>query len=147
MVSRSTYKNTFKTLEITMWAFIKSNYSDIEKEVYKKTQEYNIPEKELLVEIDFYGDAPALRNEFKVWLTSGFSEGSSIADAPDWFHTYNEKKNVARHVKEEYKKVTNEDLLVICRAGNGIVSITSTSLGSLDGMLCVHPLHYCGHVR
>jgi hypothetical protein len=110
--------------ESTMWAFIKSNNFDIAKEVYKKTQEYNVPKKELLVEINFYGDAPALRNEFKVWLTSGFSEGSSIADAPDWFHTYREMKNVARCVREEYEQeVTSNNLLLVCRACDGIVIV------------------------
>jgi hypothetical protein len=54
IVSRS----TLKTSQTTMWAIIKSNYFDIVKEVYKKTQEYNVPKKELLVEMDFYGDAP-----------------------------------------------------------------------------------------
>jgi hypothetical protein len=74
-----------------MWSFIKSIYFAIAKEVYKKTQQYDIAKKELLVEIDFRGDAPALRNEFTVWLTSGFVEGSSAANAPDWFletHTH-----------------------------------------------------------
>jgi hypothetical protein len=31
-----------------MFAFFKSNYFDIAKEVYKKTQEYTVPKKELL---------------------------------------------------------------------------------------------------
>jgi hypothetical protein len=57
---------TIKTSQATMWVFVESNYFDIVKEVYKKTQEYNVPKKELLVEIDFFRDAPALRNEFKV---------------------------------------------------------------------------------
>jgi hypothetical protein len=83
-------RSALKTARTTMSAVIESNYADIEKEVYKKTQEYNVPKKELLVEINCYGDTPALRNEFKVWLTSGCLEGSSVADAPDWFHTYSE---------------------------------------------------------
>jgi hypothetical protein len=37
-----------------MFAFFKSNYFDIAKEVYKKTQEYTVPKKELLVEIDLW---------------------------------------------------------------------------------------------
>jgi hypothetical protein len=35
-----------------------------QKKSTKETQEYTVPKKELLLEIDFYGDAPALRNEF-----------------------------------------------------------------------------------
>jgi hypothetical protein len=73
---------TLKTARTTISAFIDANYVDILKEFIKKTQEYNVPKKELVVEIDFCSDAPALRNEFKVWLTSGFLEGSSVADAP-----------------------------------------------------------------
>jgi hypothetical protein len=61
VVSRS----TFKTAGTTMGAFIRSNYFDIVKEVYKKTQEYDVSKKELLVKIDFYGDAPALRKKVR----------------------------------------------------------------------------------
>jgi hypothetical protein len=112
-----------KTFLKTVWAFVESNYFDIAKEVYKKTQEYNVPKKELLVEIDFHGDAPALRNEFKVWLRSGFLEGSSVADAPDWFRTHVDKKVLTRSLKEQYERVTSNDLLVACRAGNGSVNV------------------------
>jgi hypothetical protein len=117
-------RSTMKTLELTKGNFIDSNYFDIAKEVYKKTQECNVPKKELLLEIDFYGDAPALRNKFKVWLTSGFLEGSSVADAPDWFRTgrQSEKKAHALILREEYEKVTTNELLVVCRASNGIVT-------------------------
>jgi hypothetical protein len=48
----------FETSCATMWAFVESNYFDIVNEVYKKTQEYNVHKKQLLVEIDFCGDAP-----------------------------------------------------------------------------------------
>jgi hypothetical protein len=71
------------------------------------------------LEIDFYGDAPALRNEFKVWLTSDFLEGPSVADAPDWFRTNAQSKIM----KESYEKVTSDDLLAVCRASNGMVTI------------------------
>jgi hypothetical protein len=123
IVSLSKYKKTFKTREMTMWAFIKSNYFDIAKEVSQKTQEYNVVKKKLLVEINFYGDAPALRNEFKVWLTSGFSDESSVADAPDWFHAYREKKDVVRYLREEHEQLIRDDLLVACRACNGLVTV------------------------
>jgi hypothetical protein len=36
-----------------MWTFVESNYFAIAREVYKKTQEYNVPKKELLLEMDF----------------------------------------------------------------------------------------------
>jgi hypothetical protein len=75
------------------------------------------------VEIDFYEDGPALRNEFKVWLTSGFLEGTSAADAPDWFRTDADNKDIKKYVKEQSKRVTSDDLLVVCRASNGIVSV------------------------
>jgi hypothetical protein len=125
--SGSVSRSEFKTFHTTALAFLASNYFDIAREVYKKTQEYNIPKKELLLEIDFYEDAPALRNEFKVWLTSGFLEGSSVVDAPDWFHARAEKKSLARGVKEDYEKVTKDDLLAVCRASNGIVSVIRVS--------------------
>jgi hypothetical protein len=107
---------------------------DIAKEVYKKTQEFNVPETELLVEIDFFGDAPALRNEFKVWLTPGFLAGSSIADAPGWFHIHSEKKTIVRILRQHYEQVKSDNSLVICRAGNGIVSVSCMySLGAMTG--------------
>jgi hypothetical protein len=117
--------SAFKTSRTTASAFITSNYFDIAKEVYKKAQEYNVPKKELLVEIDFYGDAPALRNEFKVWLTSRLLEGSSVADAPGWFRRRAENENLERFLKEGYEQMTSDDLLVLCRASNGMVSVFS----------------------
>jgi hypothetical protein len=111
-------RSAFNTSRSTLYAFINSNYFDIAKEVYRKTQECNIPKKYLLVEIDFYGDAPALRNEFKVWLASGFLEGSSGADAPGWFvRMYVDKRRV------QFEPVTSDQLRVVCRAGNGMVSV------------------------
>jgi hypothetical protein len=77
--------------------------------------------RHLFVEIDFFRrDAPALRNEFKVWLTSGLLEGSSVADAPDWFRA---GADTPRYLRAAYKLVTSDDLLVVCRAGDGVVSI------------------------
>jgi hypothetical protein len=107
-----------------MWPFVKSNHFDIAKEVYKKTQEYNVPSKELLVEIDFYGDAPALRNEIKVWLLSGFLEGSSVADAPGWFRKSAEKKKtIARDLNKGYEQVTSDEVLAVFRTGDGMVTV------------------------
>jgi hypothetical protein len=113
-------RSALKTSHTTAMAFVTSNYFDIAKEVYKKSQELNVPKKELLVVIDFFGDAPALRNEFQVWLTSSFSEGSTVADAPGWLH----EKNLAQFLKEEYEKVTSNDLLVLYRAGNDMVTVS-----------------------
>jgi hypothetical protein len=121
--SRIGSRSTAKTTDLTINAFLKSNYFDIVKEVYKKTQEYNVPKKELLLEIDFYEDAPALRNQFKIWLTSGVLEGSSVADAPDWFRARADNKTMKRYVKEDYERVKSYDLLIVCRAGNGNVSV------------------------
>jgi hypothetical protein len=122
--SGSVSRSAFKTSQITTSAFLTSNYFDIAKEVYKKTQEYNIPKKELLLEIDFLGDAPALRNEFKVRLTSGFLEGSSVADTPGWFRGCAQKKIIVRDLSNEYEKVTRDNLLVLCRASNGMVLVS-----------------------
>jgi hypothetical protein len=95
-----------------MLAFMESNRVDIAKEVYKKTHECNVPKKRLLVEIDFFGDAPALRNEFKVWLTSDFLEESALVDASG-----------SKAVRELYEQVNSDDLLAVCRASNGMVSV------------------------
>jgi hypothetical protein len=116
-------QSVHKTSETTMWAFAESNYFNIVKEVYKKTQECNVSKKEIFVEIDFYGDAPALRNESKVWLTSSFLKGSSVADAPKWFRKDADKKAMARLLREEYVRQPSSDLLVVCRSGNGMVAV------------------------
>jgi hypothetical protein len=130
-------RSASKTARTTISAFLTLNSLEIAKEVCKKAREYNVPKTELLVEIDFYGDAPALRNEFKIWLMSGFLDGSSAADAPEWFRIHSEKKDLVLIVRKEYEQVTSDDLLGVCRAGNGMVSIslTSVSPGSLvDGL-------------
>jgi hypothetical protein len=77
-----------------------------------------------VVEIDFYWDAPALRNEFKVWFTPGFLEGPSVADAPGWFRTHAEMKTLERKLREEYEKVTSDSFLVLYRASNSMVSVS-----------------------
>jgi uncharacterized C2H2 Zn-finger protein len=112
--------SAFNTSNTTMWAFVESNYFAIAKEVYKKTQEYNVTKKELFLEIDFYGDAPGLRNEFKVWLTSDFFEESALVDAPEWFRTDTDKKTLTPFLRTESERVTSDDLLVVCRFGNGM---------------------------
>jgi hypothetical protein len=112
-------RSAIKTSHTAMWAFIKSNYFAIAKEVYKKTQEYNVPKKELFLEVDFDGDSPALQNEFKVWSTPGFLEGPSLVGSPDCLR---------KTVRSEYEKVTNDDLLVVCRSSNGMVTVQSLRL-------------------
>jgi hypothetical protein len=114
-----------------MIAFVKSNYFHIAKEVYKKTQEYNVPKKELFVDIDFFEDAPALRNEFKVRLTSDFlDEGSSVADAPAWFQMDEDKKAIAMCMMEHYERLTSDHLLVVYRNANRLVTVQALRLGT-----------------
>jgi hypothetical protein len=119
VVSRS----AIKTSQTTISSFVESNYFGIAREVYKKTQEYSVPKKELLVEIDFYKDAPALRNKIQVFLLSDFFEGSALVDAPEWFRTDANKKSIARCLREIYERVTSDDLLSVCCASNGIVTV------------------------
>jgi hypothetical protein len=83
------------------------------------------------LEIDFDGDAPALRNEVKVWLMSGFLDESSVADAPGWFRIFPQKKYVARDLSKEHEQVTSNEMLAVCRAGNGMVTVAR--LSSLRG--------------
>jgi hypothetical protein len=112
---RSAYKTQFTTL----WVFVESNHFDIVKEVYKKAQEYNVPREELLVELDFYGDAPALRNEFKVRLTSDFFEESAPINVPSWF----QKDDHSKALRGIYEQVPSDDMLVVCRVSNGNMNI------------------------
>jgi hypothetical protein len=109
-------RSTFKTYANTMSAFMDSNYFAIAKEVYKKTQEYNVLMKELFMVIDFFEDAPALRNEFEVWLTSGCIEALSLDDAPHWSRTQTDKKTLTRSLRVEDEQVARNDLLAVCLA-------------------------------
>jgi hypothetical protein len=73
-----------------MLNFLKLYSVAIAREVNKKIQEYNVPQNELLLVIDFFEDAPALRNEFKVGLMFRFLDGSPLVDEPDWIRTDDE---------------------------------------------------------
>jgi hypothetical protein len=106
-----------KTSQPFTLAFLKSNYFDIVREVYKKTQEYNVSKKELIVEIDFYGDAPALRNDFKVRLRSDFLHNRSCSHA--------ESKVM---MDACYQKERGSDLVFVCKTSNGTLSIASLGL-------------------
>jgi hypothetical protein len=129
-ISRSTQKTSISTMR----AFVTSNYIDIVKEVYEKTQEFNVPKKELLLEINFYGDAPALRNEFKVWLTSGVLKGSSVEDAPDWFDAGDaDNEGLPRLLREEYEQVTSDHLLAMCLTSNGTVVVQILKVANEEG--------------
>jgi hypothetical protein len=112
-----------KTSITVKWSFMQSNYFDIMKEIYKKTQEYNVLKKELFVEIDFFGDAPALRNQIKVWLTSDFFDESVLVDAPQWFSSDDQKAAYLPLLREAYGQATSDDLLTACRHGSGNMAI------------------------
>lgn len=59
-------------------------------------------------------------------MTSGFLKGLSVEDAPDWFRKFDDKKAkkyLARYVKEKCKQVGSDDLLIVCRAYNGAVTV------------------------
>jgi hypothetical protein len=86
------------------------------------------PQERAVVEIDFYGDAPALRNEFKVWLASAFFEGSSVSDAligSGHISTI----NISSMNEERYEDMTS-GLLVVCRASNGMGPVRSCEFPS-----------------
>jgi hypothetical protein len=114
-----------KTSQTFTSAFLKSNYFNIVKEVYKKTQEYNVPKKELILEIDFYRDAPALRNEFKVWLTSDFLEESTRVGMHNRSQSHAESEAM---MEACYQVERSNDLVFACKASNGTLSIASLGL-------------------
>jgi hypothetical protein len=124
--------STMKAVESAVISFVKKNYYSIVDECYKKTQEYNVLKKELVIEINFYGDAPALRDEFKIGLTSRYLEGSR-PDEPDWFYkgTSVYKNNIGRWLvgaKDHYDRMTSDRLLAMCRYGDGSSGIYKLSL-------------------
>jgi hypothetical protein len=61
-------------------------------------------------------------------LASDFLEESSVADAPLWYDTDDEEKGMARHLREEYERVTSDHLLVVNRASNGVVAVQALIL-------------------
>jgi hypothetical protein len=124
--------STHKAVESAVISFAQTNYYAIVDECYKKLQEYNVPMKELVIEIDFCEDAPALRDEFKVGLTSRYLEANR-PDEPDWFYkgTNVYKDNVGRWLmgaKDHYGRMTSERLLAFCRYGNGSTGVYRISL-------------------
>jgi hypothetical protein len=50
-------------------------------------------------------------------------EGSSAADAPDWFRTEPDKKTLARHLRFKYEDATSDQLHAVCRASSGMVIV------------------------
>jgi hypothetical protein len=112
-----------KAHESAAVTFVQKNYFAIVEECYKKTQEYNVPKKELVIELSFYKDAPALRDEFKVGLTSRYLEGSR-PDEPDWFwkgtDVYEDNiKGWLVGATDVYSRMTSDRLLAFCRFGDG----------------------------
>jgi hypothetical protein len=107
----------------TMRTFVDLNVVYIAREVDKKTQEYNVPQKELLLEMDFFEDAPALRNEFKVGLMSRFLDGSPLVDEPDWLLRAEDKKDIIRLLKDSHEITTNDELQAMCRSGDGNITV------------------------
>jgi hypothetical protein len=121
-----------KAVESAVMSFVKTNYYSIVDECYKKCKEYNVPKKELVIEINFFGDAPALRDEFKVGLTSRYLEGSR-PDEPDWFSkgTSVYKNNIGRWLvgaKDHYDRMTSDRLLAFCVYGDGNSGVYKLSL-------------------
>jgi hypothetical protein len=111
-----------KVHQLTMRGFLESNCVYIAREVDKKIQEYNVPQKELLLEMDFFDDAPALRNEFKVGLMSRFLDGSPLVDEPAWL-SHADKEEITQLLKNSHEIATNEELQTLCRSGDGIISV------------------------
>jgi hypothetical protein len=67
-------------------------------------------------------------------LTSGVLEGSSVADAPDWFHVgdYN-KKAVSRLLRDAHERVTSDHLLAVCLTSNGMVTVQILQVANAGG--------------
>jgi hypothetical protein len=90
------------------------------------------PKKELVIVLNFYEDAPALRDEFKVGLTSRYLKGSR-PDEPDCFFkgTSVYEGNVGRWLlgaNEHYGRMTSDRLLAFCRYGDGSSGVYKLSL-------------------
>jgi hypothetical protein len=83
-----------------------------------------IPESELRTLVDHTRHTLDTLSTDRDWLRSGTvsMDHALLSDAPDWFHTYHQK-NVIRYLREEYEQVISDDLLVVCRACNGIVKV------------------------
>jgi hypothetical protein len=123
-----------KANQSTMLTFAQFLYIPIAKEVYKKMQEYNVNTKELILEVDFYGDAPALRGEFKVGLTSRYMEGSR-PEEPDWLRKGTDEYTNTIDIwvtglREGHERLTINELHAVCRYGNGSWHIHRLTLKS-----------------
>jgi hypothetical protein len=107
--------------------FLRKSYFEVMEKIYEVCQSNGVTKTEVLCELDFYGDAPALKDQFKVGLVKRYLEGSR-PDEPDWFHkgasVYRRNiKNFNMGLEDHYNRMTPNHILAIIRYSDGSFSV------------------------
>ena len=103
------------------------------------------------LEIDYYGDAPALRGEFKVNPTRGYLQDARPSE-PDWFYkgtdVYNRNVRIfLAGLKDHYERMTSNHLLCLCRysdGGSGVFRLQSMEAGTQQQMYSDEAMYAVG---
>ena len=104
--------------------FFQNNHISILRQVCAFCQERKVTKRDILLVVDFFGDAPALRGEFKIALSKRYFEGSR-PDEPVWF-----PENLWKGVKDQYQRMTTGQLLTVCHYPDGSSGVSNVSLKS-----------------
>jgi hypothetical protein len=94
-------------------------------ELYRTTKRLGVEKSELVMELDFFEDAPALRGAFKIGLKRNYVEGNR-PDEPNWLrkgedeeYDYNVQAWI-RGLQDHFDRgVTKDDLIITCRNADG----------------------------
>lgn len=121
-----------KTTQSMVTTFMEGNYFRIMEAMHKQCLGSRVAKEKLIIEIDFFDDAPALRGDFKVGLTERFISGDR-PDEPDWFYKgtdiYDSNvKGWLMGVRDHYSRLTDIQILYTCRYPNGSAGIYRMSL-------------------
>lgn len=123
-----------KTNHAAISAFIDENYFPIMRRFYELSQQHSIPKSDMVLVLDFWGDAPALKGEFEVSLLRDHLEGDRPAE-PDWFDKgvdgYEEDIEIWKNMmRDHHTRVTSDFLLLIYRSATEESHVTKIGIKS-----------------
>ncbi|CAB9497300.1 expressed unknown protein [Seminavis robusta] len=88
--------------------FLHKNYFRILLKAHAFCEEHGVGKQDILLEIDFYGDAPALRGEFSFDLVSGYIHDNR-PNEKEWF-----PNDLWKGIKDKYRTMTPDPVLAVC---------------------------------
>lgn len=108
--------------------FLLNNYFNILLGAFSFCKEHNVTKHDILLEIDFFGDAPALRGDFNFGLVDGYIRGNRPSE-PEWY-----PDNLWRGIRDKHKRMAADNMLTVCRypddsAGASNIGLRNPSTG------------------